>query len=98
MMYLFDATGHQEAFYSAEGSTYGGHSIDLSDATTVSSSAFQSPVLDSDELLATYVARESYVPSMLRLMLDMSEEQRRLSLAMLQSVSAGNFLASHEGG
>ncbi|MCA0405052.1 MAG: hypothetical protein LCH39_02735 [Proteobacteria bacterium] len=98
MMYLFDAAGYQETLCAPEGLTCGGQGVESSRKAPSTVSSSQGALLESDELLAAYVAREPHVPSMLRLLLDMSEEQRRLSLAMLQSVSAGNFLASSEAG
>lgn len=50
------------------------------------------PALDNLELMAAYLAGEPDVSAMLKLVLEMSDEQRRLCLAMMQCVSAGEFL------
>lgn len=46
---------------------------------------------DHNELMAAYASRQKYVPSILRVLMEMSEEQRRLSLVALQAVMGGSF-------
>lgn len=49
------------------------------------------PALDNLELMAAYLAGEPDVSAMLQLVIEMNNEQRRLCLAMMQCVSAGEF-------
>lgn len=91
MMYLNDAAAYQECLCAPEGLTCGGMDIESLKASASSDSVLHAPRLDCEEVLAAYVARERHVSPMLRLLLEMSEDQRRLSLAMLQCVCAGNF-------
>lgn len=45
--------------------------------------------LDDDEILAAYLSREPHIAPMMRLLLEMSEDQRRLALSLMQCVALG---------
>lgn len=49
-------------------------------------------MLQEEELLAAYIVREPHVAPMMRILLEMNDEQRRLSLAVMQCVASGGFL------
>ena len=50
-------------------------------------------LLQDDEVLAAYLVREPHVAPMMRILLEMNDEQRRLSLVVMQCVASGGFLA-----
>lgn len=49
-------------------------------------------LLQDDEILAAYLVREPHVAPMMRILLEMNDEQRRLSLAVMQCVATGGFI------
>lgn len=56
-----------------------------------SRTANQRPVcpLEANERLAAYLVQEPHVGAILRLLLEMNEEQRRMSLMMMQCIGLG---------
>jgi hypothetical protein len=63
--------------------------------TSASSEEDATSGLAAGELLAAYLVHEPHVEPIMRLLLEMNEEQRRISLAIMQCIVLGQAPASH---
>jgi hypothetical protein len=83
---------NREVVFSKSGSSGVGYSI--LENSTVGDASHQElgpAALDHDEILAAYLSREPLIAPMMQVLLEMSEEQRRLALSILQCISLGSY-------